>query len=60
MGWRLWPSSWAQELFGALKEAGIYVRYFPGERTGNFLRITVGTEEQTEALLSFLRGYLKQ
>ena len=50
----------AQELFGALKAAGIYVRYFPGERTGNFLRITVGTEEQTEALLSFLRGYLKQ
>ena len=50
----------AAELFAALKEAGIYVRYFPGERTGNYLRITVGTKEQTEALLSFLREYLKE
>ena len=50
----------AAELFEALKEAGIYVRYFPGERTGNYLRITVGTKEQTEALLSFLREYLKE
>ena len=49
----------AAELFAALKEAGIYVRYFPGERTGNYLRITVGTKEQTEALLAFLRKYLK-
>ena len=49
----------AAELFAALKEAGIYVRYFPGERTGNYLRITVGTQEQTEALLLFLRKYLK-
>ena len=49
----------AAELFAALKEAGIYVRYFPGERTGNHLRITVGTREQTEALLLFLRKYLK-
>ena len=49
----------AAELFAALKEAGIYVRYFPGERTGNHLRITVGTREQTEALLAFLRKYLK-
>ena len=49
----------AAELFAALKEAGIYVRYFPGERTGNYLRITVGTQEQTEALLAFLRKYLK-
>ena len=50
----------AAKLFAALKEAGIYVRYFPGERTGNYLRITVGTKEQTEALLSFLREYLKE
>ena len=49
----------AAELFAALKGAGIYVRYFPGERTGNHLRITVGTREQTEALLAFLRKYLK-
>ena len=46
-------------VFAAVKEAGIYVRYFPGERTGNHLRITVGTREQTEALLAFLRKYLK-
>ena len=44
----------------ALKEAGIYVRYFPGGRTGNYLRITVGTPEQTESLLSFLKKYLEE
>ncbi len=50
----------ARELFEALKEAGIYVRYFPGGRTGNYLRITVGTPEQTESLLSFLKKYLEE
>ena len=45
----------AAELFAALKEAGIYVRYFPGERTGNHLRITVGTREQTGGAAGILK-----
>ena len=38
----------------ALKAAKIYVRYFPGPATGEYLRITVGTEAQADALLRHL------
>lgn len=48
----------AEELFQALRKVHIYVRYFPGERTGNYLRITVGTREEMEKFLSFLKKYL--
>ncbi len=47
----------AKELFEALKKADIYVRYFSGERTKQYLRITIGTQEEMEALLSFLNQY---
>lgn len=30
----------------------VLVRYFPGPRTGDFLRITVGSDEQMDALLA--------
>lgn len=47
----------AKELFEALKEKGIYVRYFDAPRIRNYLRITVGTDEQMDILLEFLREY---
>ena len=40
----------AKEIFQALKEANIFVRYFPQERIDNYLRITVGTDEEMEQL----------
>ncbi|MDD4101670.1 MAG: histidinol-phosphate transaminase [Kiritimatiellae bacterium] len=46
------PDGDAARVFAALKDSKIYVRYFPGEMTGEYLRITVGTDEQTEALLA--------
>ena len=45
----------AEDLFKALRERHIYVRYFPGGRTGNHLRITVGTREEMETFIGFLR-----
>ena len=48
-------SKCAGELFAALRERGIFVRYFKGPRTGDRLRITIGTDEQMDALLSALR-----
>jgi histidinol-phosphate aminotransferase len=48
----------ARELFEALKQKNIYVRYFNAPRIDNYLRITVGTDEQMDALLTFLREYL--
>ena len=48
----------AEELFLALKQAGIYVRYFKKPRIDNYLRITIGTDEEMEELYKFLEHYL--
>ena len=50
----------ARELFEDLKEKHIYVRYFNAPRIDNFLRITVGTDEEMDALLAFLKEYLRK
>lgn len=44
----------AQEIFEKLKANDIYVRYWNKERINNHLRITVGTDEQMEALYAAL------
>lgn len=49
----------AADLFAALKAEGIYVRYFAKPRTDNYLRITIGTDEEMEALYTFLKNYLQ-
>ena len=49
----------AAELFAALREKHIYVRYFPKGRTENFLRITIGTREEMQKFIDFLKEYLK-
>lgn len=48
----------AKDLFEALKEADIYVRFLSGERIKNYLRITIGTQEEMETLIAFLREYI--
>ena len=50
----------ARELFAALREANIIVRYFDKPRIDNYLRITIGTDEEMDTLISFLRDYLKK
>ena len=40
----------AKEIFQKLKENDIYVRYWDKERINNYMRITIGTDEQMEAL----------
>ena len=44
----------ADELFQRLRENKILTRYFPGELTGAYLRITIGTDEQMDQLLAVL------
>ena len=44
----------AEHLFLGLREKGVLVRYFKKPRIDNFLRITVGTDEEMEALLTAL------
>jgi histidinol-phosphate aminotransferase len=41
----------AEELFAALRARRILVRHFPGPRTGAYLRITIGTDPDIDALI---------
>lgn len=54
------PRVSAKELFEALKQEHIYVRYFEKPRIDNYLRITVGTDEQMDTLVEFLHAYFNQ
>lgn len=49
----------AEKLFQALRAQHIYVRYFPGGRTGNHLRM-IGTRNEMEVFINFVREYLKK
>ena len=53
------PEIPAAELFAALREANIIVRYFKKPRIDNYLRITIGTQEDMEKLIKFLKEYKK-
>ena len=48
----------AKKIFLALKEKHIYVRYFDKPRIDNYLRITIGTRGQMQALFDFLKEWL--
>ncbi len=50
----------AGKLFEALKAENIYVRYFAKPRIDNYLRITIGTDEQMKKLVEFLKTYLAE
>lgn len=50
----------AVDLYQALREQNIYVRYFNTERIDNYIRITVGTEEEMDVFLAFVKQYLGQ
>ena len=53
------PEIPAADLFAALREANIIVRYFNKPRIANYLRITIGTQEDMEKLIEFLKKYKK-
>ena len=48
----------AGELFEALKKQDIYVRHWDSERIRQYLRITVGTREEMEALFAAIGAYM--
>ena len=54
------PDYPAKELFAALREKDIYVRYFDKPRINNYLRVTIGTDEQMAALFAFLKEYMNR
>lgn len=52
------PDKNASDIFAALRERGIVIRYFKLPRIDNYLRITVGTDEQMDRLIDALRDLL--
>lgn len=47
-----------QELFDALRKENIYVRHWNKTEIEDYLRISIGTDEQMDTMLQFLRKYL--
>ena len=52
------PRYSAKEIFEFLKTRDIYVRWFNKPRIDNYLRITVGTETETDALIAALKDLI--
>ena len=50
----------AAELFEACKRENIFVRYFNKPRINNYLRISIGTEEEMDELLRVLKKYINK
>lgn len=48
----------AKEIFEYLKTKNIFVRYFSKPRIDNWLRITIGTDDQMKKLVDILSDYL--
>jgi len=46
----------AVELYEKLREADIYVRYFKKDRIDNYLRISIGTEEEMKELIRRIKN----
>ena len=70
LGFHVWPSAAnfvlartpgpaAADLYAQLRDRGVLVRYFDVPRLRDCLRISVGTDEETELLLSELDGILR-
>ena len=49
----------AQEIFEALRANQIYVRHWNKPRIANYLRISIGTDEEMDRLIAFLEQYLE-
>ena len=52
------PQRDAAEIFAALRERGIIVRYFSKPLIDQYLRISIGTDEEMNALLGALEEIL--
>ena len=54
------PDVDGEELFLALRKAGIIVRHWNQERIDQYLRISIGSDEQMERLIAFLKECLNK
>lgn len=49
-----------RELYQKLKDKGILVRYFSDKRISDYVRITVGTDEEMQALIAKIKAILRK
>jgi len=49
------PNGNGEEAFKKLRLKNIFVRYFPGPRTGEYIRITIGTDAEVDKLVAVLK-----
>ena len=54
------PDGDGKRCFELLRSEAVIVRYFPGEITGSYLRITVGTPEENARLLEVLGKHFRR
>lgn len=54
------PNHKATDIFEYLKSKKIYIRYFNKPRIDNYLRITIGTDDEMDAFLSAIKEYLNK
>jgi histidinol-phosphate aminotransferase len=50
----------AEELFGALRQRGVLVRYFKLPRIDNHLRVTIGTDDEMQEFIRQLQAILSE
>lgn len=53
------PKKNAEEIFTKLRERGILVRYFNKPRINNFLRVTIGTDDEMKAFISAIKEIVR-
>lgn len=54
------PEHKAKDIFEYLKAGKIFIRYFNKPRIDNYLRITIGTDEEMDAFLSAVKEYTEK
>ena len=54
------PEISGKDIYKKLKEKGILIRHFESERICEYNRITIGTKEQTEALIRALKEIIEK
>ena len=50
----------AKDIMDRLRQEKIFVRHFNGERISNYLRISIGTDEEMDSMLNVLEKYIKE
>ncbi|MEI6563464.1 MAG: histidinol-phosphate transaminase [bacterium] len=50
----------AKAIFESLKAMGILIRYFPGPKTGDYLRVTIGNDKDVDSLVVSLEAIFQR